>query len=75
MLSAMEKCSLSMEEVVKTISKDVKNEKPDVDDARLVRIIVSELNCMGGLDALGSMSAWLMFSRKELKKNVMATLL
>lgn len=74
MLSAMEKCSLSMDEVFRTISQNVKNEKPDVDDARLSEVILSELERMGGLDALGSMSGWLMFSRKQLLKNVMANL-
>lgn len=60
----------SEEEVYIIVFKDVKKKYPEFKDARLIEIIKSELEKMGGVAGLGSQAGWLMMTRAALGDNV-----
>lgn len=60
----------SAEQVYTIVFRDVKQNHPEFNDARLVEIIKSELEKMGGVAGLGSQAGWMMMTRAALGDNV-----
>lgn len=60
--------------VKQTIFDDVKLIHPNFDDTQLRTVIDQELERFGGIQALGSMSGWLQFTRSALGSNVIANM-
>lgn len=60
----------SAREACNVVFGDVKKIHPEFDNMRLIEVIESELERMGGVAGLGSQAGWLMMTRAALGDNV-----
>lgn len=59
-------------QVKQTIFDDVKGVHPNYDDTQLRTVIDQEFERFGGIQALGSMAGWLVYTRMALGSQVIA---